>query len=109
MSMDFSTYLVQINDAINAENGPNLAYLLRPTSPHGKDLVKQFRHAHVNGIHCWFELLANRCAQRTSPESFRGSLVVPWDDIAIRYVQVCSNVAKQKPVEAFEEHFALVK
>jgi COP9 signalosome complex subunit 12 len=53
--------------------------------------------------------LLTYCAQRTSLESFRGSLVVPWDDIAIRYVQVCSNVAKRRPVEAFDEHFALVK
>ena len=48
MPMEFSTYIVQLNDAILAENGPNLAYLLRPTSPHGKDLVKEFRNPTVS-------------------------------------------------------------
>jgi len=48
MPMDFSTYIVQLNDAIVNENGPNLAYLLRPTSPHGKDLVKEFRNPTVS-------------------------------------------------------------
>ena len=48
MPMDFSTFIVQLNDAIVAENGPNLAYLLRPTSPHGKDLVKEFRNPTVS-------------------------------------------------------------
>ena len=48
MPMEFSTYIVQLNDAIILENGPNLAYLLRPTSPHGKDLVKEFRNPTVS-------------------------------------------------------------
>jgi hypothetical protein len=47
MPMDFATFVVQLNDAILFENGPNLAYLLRPTSPHGKDLVKEFRNPTV--------------------------------------------------------------
>lgn len=47
MPMDFATFVVQLNDAIVFENGPNLAYLLRPTSPHGKDLVKEFRNPTV--------------------------------------------------------------
>ena len=54
MPMEFSTYIVQLNDAILLENGPNLAYLLRPTSPHGKDLVKEFRNPTVgDGIRFW--------------------------------------------------------
>lgn len=47
MPIDFSTYITQLNDALAEENGPNLAYLLRPTSPHGKDLVKEFRNPTV--------------------------------------------------------------
>ena len=43
MPVTFSHYLTLLTDAIMAENGPNLAYLLRPTSPHGKDLVKEQR------------------------------------------------------------------
>jgi len=49
--MDFATYVVQLNDAIINENGPNLAYLLRPTNPHGKDLVKEFRNPTVRSFH----------------------------------------------------------
>jgi hypothetical protein len=49
MPMDFSTFITQLNDAIVSENGPNLAYLLRPTSPHGKELVKEFRNPTVCG------------------------------------------------------------
>ena len=53
--MEFSTYIVQLNDAILLENGPNLAYLLRPTSPHGKDLVKEFKNPTVcDGIYDFF-------------------------------------------------------
>lgn len=47
MPMDFSTFTTQLNDALVAENGPNLAFLLRPTSPHGKDMVKAFRNPTV--------------------------------------------------------------
>jgi hypothetical protein len=48
MPMNFSTYLAQINDAVIAENGNNLAFLLRWSSPQGKDLVKEFRHPTVS-------------------------------------------------------------
>ena len=47
MPMDFPAFTTQLNDALLAENGPNLAFLLRPTSPHGKDLVKEFRNPTV--------------------------------------------------------------
>jgi hypothetical protein len=50
MPTNFPTFVTQINDALLAENGPNLAYLLRPTSPHGKDLVKEFRNPTVDGL-----------------------------------------------------------
>ena len=54
MPMEFSTFIVQLNDAILLENGPNLAYLLRPTSPHGKDPAKEFRNPTVgNGRSLW--------------------------------------------------------
>ncbi|KAJ3719349.1 hypothetical protein C8R42DRAFT_697145 [Lentinula raphanica] len=81
--MDFTTFLSQINDALIAENGPNLAYLLRPTSPHGKSLVKEFR-------------------------SYKGAIISPWDDIAIKYVLTCSCVAKRRSLDAYKEHSALV-
>lgn len=47
MPIDFSTYLTQLSDALLAQDGPVLAFLLRPTSPHGKDLVKEFRNPTV--------------------------------------------------------------
>ncbi|KAF8914310.1 hypothetical protein CPB84DRAFT_1833013 [Gymnopilus junonius] len=91
MPMDFSTFITQLNDAIVAENGPNLAYLLRPTSPHGKDLVKEFRNP-----------------TRASLGRYEGSMEAPWDDIAIQYVLVCTHVAKKRYIEAFKEESQLV-
>ncbi len=62
--MDFATFVVQLNDAILFENGPNLAYLLRPTSPHGKDLVKEFRNPTVRPRRNYLviaQLIERRC------------------------------------------------
>ncbi|TFK43889.1 hypothetical protein BDQ12DRAFT_675750 [Crucibulum laeve] len=89
--MDFSTYLSQLNDALMAENGPNIAYLLRPTSPHGKDLVKEFRNP-----------------TKVSMSRFEGSMQSPWDEIAIQYVLTCTHIAKKRPLEAFKEQSQLV-
>ena len=47
-TMDFPTFITHINDALAHENGIGLAYLLRPTSPHGKELVKQYRNPTVS-------------------------------------------------------------
>ncbi|KAF8345580.1 hypothetical protein F5887DRAFT_168384 [Amanita rubescens] len=91
MPIDFSTYITQLNDVLAEENGPSLAYLLRPTSPHGKDLVKEFRNP-----------------TRTLLNRYKGSMVTPWDEIAIQYVLVCTHVAKKRPGEAFQEHSSLV-
>ncbi|KAF5363596.1 hypothetical protein D9756_000305 [Leucocoprinus leucothites] len=91
MPMDFSTYLGQINDAVIAENGPNLAFLLRPTSPQGKDLVKEFRHP-----------------TKQSMRLFEGAIASPWDEIAISYVLTCAHVARKRPGEAFKEQTQLV-
>ncbi|KII94637.1 hypothetical protein PLICRDRAFT_33446 [Plicaturopsis crispa FD-325 SS-3] len=91
MPMNFSTYFTQLADALQAENGPNLAYLLRPTSPHGKDLVKEFRNP-----------------TRTSLAVYEGSLESPWDEIAIQYVLVTSHIARKRPGEAFKEQSHLI-
>ena len=45
--MNFPAYLYQLAETLAASEGPKLAYLLRPTSPHGKELVKQFRNTTV--------------------------------------------------------------
>lgn len=46
-SVKFSTFLTQIAQALREESGPELAYLLKPTSEHGKALVKEFRNPTV--------------------------------------------------------------
>ncbi|KAF8915400.1 hypothetical protein CPB85DRAFT_428049 [Mucidula mucida] len=91
MPVDFPNFLLQLNDTINAENGENLAYLLRPTSPHGKDLVKQFKNA-----------------TKSTFSNYLGSIQSPWDEIAVQYVLVCLHVARRRPMEAFKEHTTLV-
>ena len=47
MAVPFTTFLLQLLESVHAEDGQRLAYLLRPTSPHGKDLVKEFRNPSV--------------------------------------------------------------
>ncbi|KAF8897869.1 hypothetical protein BD779DRAFT_1714127 [Infundibulicybe gibba] len=89
--MDFSTFQVQLNDALAAENGPNLAYLLRPTSPHGKDLVKEFRNP-----------------TRAFMNRYEGSMQAPWDEISIQYVLTCTHIAKRRPEDAYNEQSQLV-
>lgn len=89
--MNFATFLTQLADALQAQNGPNLAYLLRPTSPHGKDLVKEFRNP-----------------TRASLSYYKESIEGPWDEIAIQYVLVTNNVARKRPGEAFKEQSSLV-
>lgn len=49
MAVPFTTFLVQLLESVHAEDGQRLAYLLRPTSPHGKDLVKEFKNPSVCG------------------------------------------------------------
>jgi COP9 signalosome complex subunit 12 len=48
MTVTFSQFIIQLSDALSMENGPTLAYLLRPTNPHGKDFVKEFRNPTVS-------------------------------------------------------------
>ena len=105
--MDFSTYLTLITDALRKENGPNLAYLLRPTSPHGKDRVKSIRSPSVS------RPLDNRCRWLTVLEAaslahYKGSIAGPWDEAAIQYVLTCSHIAHGRSGEAFKAQCQLV-
>jgi hypothetical protein len=50
MPINFSIYLTQLATALQAENGTDLAFLLRPTSPHGKDLLKELRFPTVRHV-----------------------------------------------------------
>ena len=45
--VSFSEYLAQLSTALYKQDGLQLAYLLRPTSSHAKDLVKAFRDPSV--------------------------------------------------------------
>ena len=42
-SPKFSVFLTQLAASLREEKGPELAYLLKPTSEHGRALVKDFR------------------------------------------------------------------
>lgn len=50
MPITFSIYLTQLVNALQNENGSDLALLLRPTSPHGKDLIKELRNPSVRAL-----------------------------------------------------------
>ncbi|KAG6866115.1 hypothetical protein C0991_008423 [Blastosporella zonata] len=91
MPVDMMTFMSQLNDALIAENGLNLAYLLRPTSPHAKDLVKEFKNS-----------------TRASFKPYEGAMQSPWDEIAIQYVLTCVHIVRRRPGEAFKEQSQLV-
>ncbi|KZP13439.1 hypothetical protein FIBSPDRAFT_835052 [Athelia psychrophila] len=91
MPITFSIYLTQLVNALQNENGPDLALLLRPTSPHGKDLIKELRNP-----------------SRQALSGYEGSIEAPWDEIAIQYVLVTNHAAKKRPGEAFKEQLQLV-
>nr|GAT50159.1 predicted protein [Mycena chlorophos] len=91
MPQDFATYLTQLNDAICAENGASLAYLLRPTSPQGKELVKSLRSPTAGSL-----------------AQYKGSVASPWDDVAIQHVLVCTHIAYGRSAEAFQQQCQLV-
>ncbi|TFK94260.1 COP9 signalosome complex subunit 12 [Polyporus arcularius HHB13444] len=91
-SQKFSVYLTQLAEALRDEKGPELAYLLKPTSEHGKALVKDFRGN----------------ISRHSLSYYEGSLESPWDEIAIQYVLVVNSCARKRAVEAFKEECTLV-
>ncbi|KAH8096699.1 hypothetical protein BXZ70DRAFT_330493 [Cristinia sonorae] len=90
-AMNFSTFLMQIADALRKEKGPELAYLLRPMEEHGKSLIKEFRNP-----------------TRQSLSYYEGSMESPWDEIAIQYVLVVNHCAKRRAIEAFKEECTLI-
>jgi COP9 signalosome complex subunit 12 len=47
MPVTYTQFLTLIATALREENGLDLAYLIRPVSSHGKDLVKEFRNPTV--------------------------------------------------------------
>lgn len=66
MPLTFSVFLAQLATALQTENGPDLAFLLRPTSPHGKDLLKELRSPTVRVHSMHLELLFTRLLVTTT-------------------------------------------
>ncbi|OSX59333.1 hypothetical protein POSPLADRAFT_1150079 [Postia placenta MAD-698-R-SB12] len=91
MSIRFSTFISQIAQALQEERGPELAYLLKPTSEHGKQLVKEFRNP-----------------TRQSLRQYEGTMETPWDEVALQYVLVVNHCGRKRPAEAFREECTLV-
>jgi hypothetical protein len=50
MPVTFTNYLEQISHNLDAHDGPRLAYLLRVTGPHVKDLLREFKNPTVSTI-----------------------------------------------------------
>jgi hypothetical protein len=50
MPVTYTQFLTLIATALREENGLDLAYLIRPVSSHGKDLVKEFRNPTVRRL-----------------------------------------------------------
>jgi hypothetical protein len=50
MPVTYTQFLTLIATALHDENGLDLAHLIRPINPHGKDLVKEFRNPTVRSV-----------------------------------------------------------
>ena len=50
MPVTYTQFLTLIATALRDENGLDLAHLIRPINPHGKDLVKEFRNPTVRRV-----------------------------------------------------------
>lgn len=115
MPMSYTQFLTQVATALHEEDGLTLAFLIRPTSPHGKDLVKEFRNPTVRHDlpAIYFSLLTHfsfgHLGQRQNLSRYEGTIDSPWDEISIQYVLVTSHVARQRYADAYKEHTSLVK
>jgi hypothetical protein len=49
-NMNFNGFLAHLDEALSNEDGVKLSYLLRPSSPHGKELLKEIRNPTVRRI-----------------------------------------------------------
>ncbi len=109
--MNFSTFLIQIADALENNKGLELAYLLSPREAHSKSVVKEFRNPTVSTIipvvPVWHK--ESHDVQKQSLSYYEGSMESPWDEMAIQYVLVVSHCGKDRAIEAFKEHCSLVK
>ena len=64
MPVTYTQFLTLIATALRDENGLDLAHLIRPINPHGKDLVKEFRNPTVR-ICCLCIAIRNAICRRS--------------------------------------------
>jgi COP9 signalosome complex subunit 12 len=50
--MNFTTYLINLAEALTDKSGADLAYLLSPRKDHGKTILKEFRNPTVRPPPC---------------------------------------------------------
>jgi len=91
MPVTFTNFLEQISHNLDAHDGPRLAYLLRVTGPHVKDLLREFKNPTLQGL-----------------SKYQGAIENPWDEIGIRYILIAHHIAKRRPSEAFKEHTVFI-
>lgn len=51
MPVTYTQFLTLVATALRDENGLDLAYLIRPVSSHGKNLIKEFRNPTVRRLY----------------------------------------------------------
>ena len=73
MPVTFTNFLEQISHNLDAYDGPRLAYLLRVTGPHVKDLLREFKNPTVSTSH---PRLGEEAVGRTTTDHTRRSLTV---------------------------------
>ena len=62
MPVTFTDFLEQISYTLDAYDGPRLAYLLRVTGPHVKDLLREFKNPTVSTTHSHTVTDHKRCS-----------------------------------------------
>jgi hypothetical protein len=112
MPVTFTNFLEQISHNLDAHDGPRLAYLLRITGPHVKDLLREFKNPSVSTSDPRWRSdgpWTDHRRQLQGLSRYQGAIESPWDEIAVRYVLIAHHIAKRRPSEAFKEHTTFVK
>lgn len=115
MPVTFTNFLEQISHNLDAHDGPRLAYLLRVTGPHVKDLLREFKNPTVSTATLYTRRNRSDGPRLTFAQQlqglsrYQGAIESPWDEIAIHYVLIAHHIARRRPSEAFKEHTALIK
>lgn len=73
MPVTFTNFLEQISHHLDAHDGPRLAYLLRVTGPHVKDLLREFKNPTVSTTRLVFLRLREKTVGRSVTDHTRCS------------------------------------